>query len=231
MPSNTPRERIILYALLTALTAISIDALLPGLRAIASELAPAPPLSTQHIVSLFILGMVLGELFLGPISDAVGRKRALVMGLGIYSVGTLIALFANTLEALIFGRIIQGIGVAGPKIATRAMIRDHFEGDAMARVMSFLFSLFILVPMVAPALGQSVIAFGGWRAMFALYLVLATVLGTWLVLRQPETLPPERRIPFRPRVLLANGASILTNRRVSLLILATSMGCQAFSNP
>ena len=221
MAPSVPREHIVLYALLTALTAVSIDSLLPGLREIASELAPAPPLSTQHVVSLFILGMVFGELFLGPISDAIGRKRALVIGLGVYAIGTFVALFASSLEGVVVGRILQGVGVAGPKIATRAMIRDQFEGEAMARIMSFLFSLFILVPMVAPALGQGVIAFGGWRAMFAVYLVLALALGTWLVLRQPETLPPERRIPLRPRILLANGARILANRRVALLIVAT----------
>ncbi|MBB3937958.1 MFS transporter [Aureimonas phyllosphaerae] len=198
MSPSLPRERIILYASLTALTAISVDALLPGLRDIAGELAPAPPLSTQHIVTLFILGMVFGELLLGPISDAIGRKRALVAGLGVYAIGTLVALFASSLEGVILGRILQGIGVAGPKISTRAMIRDQFEGEAMARVMSFLFSLFILVLMVAPALGQAVIALAGWRGMFTLYLGLALVLGAWLILRQPETLPPERRIPFRP---------------------------------
>lgn len=221
MSPSLTRERIILYASLTALTAISVDALLPGLRDIAGELAPAPPLSTQHIVTLFILGMVFGELLLGPISDAIGRKRALVAGLGVYAIGTLVALFASSLEGVILGRILQGIGVAGPKIATRAMIGDQFEGEAMARVMSFLFSLFILVPMVAPALGQAVIALAGWRGMFTLYLGLALVLGAWLILRQPETLPPERRIPFRPRILLRNGARILANRRVALLIVAT----------
>lgn len=221
MSSSIPRERFVLYALLTALTAVSIDALLPGLREIATELPPAPPLSSQHIVSSFILGMVFGELFLGPVSDAIGRKRALVLGLCIYAAGTLVALFAASLEAVVLGRILQGIGVAGPKIATRAMIRDQLEGEAMARVMSFLFSLFILVPMVAPALGQAVVAAGGWRAMFAVYLVLSLGLGTWLVLRQPETLRPERRIPFRSRILLANGARVLANRRVALLIVAT----------
>lgn len=221
MAPSVPREHIVLYALLTALTAVSIDSLLPGLREISSELAPAPPLSTQHVVSLFILGMVFGELFLGPLSDAIGRKQALVIGLGVYAIGTFVALFASSLEGVVVGRILQGVGVAGPKIATRAMIRDQFEGEAMARIMSFLFSLFILVPMVAPALSQGVIAFGGWRAMFAVYLVLALALGTWVVLRQPETLPPERRIPLRPRILLANGVRILANRRVALLIVAT----------
>ncbi|TXR49636.1 multidrug effflux MFS transporter [Phyllobacterium endophyticum] len=223
MSVSVPRERIVLYALLTSLTAISIDALLPGLSEVGLELGVAPPLSTQHIVSLFVLGMVFGELFLGPISDAMGRKRALVFGLCIYAIGTLVALLAQSLEGLILGRVLQGGGVAGPKIATRAMIRDQFEGEAMARVMSFLFSLFILVPMIAPALGQAVIAVAGWRGMFALYLILASGLGAWLVLRHPETLPPERRIPFRPHTLLANGRRILAIRRVTLLISATGL--------
>lgn len=223
MPSNAPRERIVLYALLTSLTAISIDALLPGLRAISLEVGPAAPLATQHIISLFIFGMAFGELLLGPISDAVGRKRALMLGLVVYGLGTLIALLAGSLEGVILGRILQGAGVAGPKIATRAMIRDQYEGVAMARVMSFLFSLFILIPMVAPALGQAVIAAAGWRAVFALYLALAMLLGAWFVLRHPETLPRERRIPFRPRVLLANGSRILRSPRVVLLIVATGL--------
>lgn len=153
MSPSVPRERVVLYALLTALTAVSIDALLPALREIGTAFAPAPPLTARHVVSLFILGMACGELVLGPVSDAVGRKRALLAGLCVYAAGTLAALFASSLEGLILGRILQGVGVAGPKIATRAMIRDQFEGDAMARVMSLLFSLFILVPMVAPALG------------------------------------------------------------------------------
>ena len=223
MSASVPRERIVLYALLTLLTAISIDALLPGLREMGRELGAAPPLSTQHVVSLFIFGMAFGELLLGPISDAVGRKRALVLGLCVYGLGTLVALLATTLEGVILGRILQGVGVAGPKIATRAMIRDQFEGEAMARVMSFMFSLFILVPMMAPLLGQAVIAAAGWRTMFGVYLVLALALGAWVVLIHPETLPPERRIPFRPRTLLANGRRILANRRVSLLIAATGL--------
>ncbi|WP_280109706.1 MFS transporter [Nitratireductor aquibiodomus] len=113
-------ERIALYAFLTSLTALSIDAVLPALRIIETELHVEPPLSTQHIVSLFIFGMVFGELFLGPISDAIGRKRALVLGLGLYMVGTLVAMLSTSVGMIVVGRILQGIGVAGPKIATRA---------------------------------------------------------------------------------------------------------------
>ncbi|WP_439627147.1 multidrug effflux MFS transporter [Shinella sp.] len=217
------RERIALYALLTSLTSISIDALLPGLREIGADVGAAPPLSTQHVISLFIFGMAFGELLLGPLSDAIGRKKALVLGLCVYAAGTVIAMLAGTLEMVILGRFLQGVGVSGPKIATRAMIRDQFEGDAMARVMSFMFTLFILVPMLAPALAQGLIALAGWRSVFVAYLVIAGLIGLWLMVRQPETLPAQKRIPFRPCLLFLNGRRILSNRRVTLLIVATGL--------
>lgn len=222
-PSISFRERIALYALLTSLTSLSIDALLPGLRQIVEDVGSAPPLSTQHIISLFIFGMAFGELFLGPLSDAMGRKKALVLGLCVYAAGTIIAMLAGSLEMVIISRFLQGVGVSGPKIATRAMIRDQFEGDAMARVMSFMFTLFILVPMLAPALAQGVISLAGWRTVFAIYLVMAVLLGLWMAMRQPETLPAEKRIPFRPKLLFRNGKRILSNRRVTLLIITTGI--------
>jgi DHA1 family bicyclomycin/chloramphenicol resistance-like MFS transporter len=153
----------------------------------------------------------------------VGRKPALVLGLCVYAAGTIVAMLAGSLEMVILGRFLQGVGVSGPKIATRAMIRDQFEGDAMARVLSFMFTLFILVPMLAPALAQGLITIAGWRSVFAVYLAIAGLLGLWLVLRQPETLPAARRIPFRPGLLLRNGRRILSSRRVALLIVATGL--------
>lgn len=217
------RERIILYALLTSLTSISIDALLPALRQIGEEVGVAPPLSTQHIISLFIFGMAFGELLVGPLSDAIGRKKALVLGVCLYAVGTITAMLAGSLEIVILGRFLQGMGASGPKIATRAMIRDQFEGDAMARVMSFMFMLFILVPMLAPALGQGLISLAGWRSVFGICLVIALLLGIWLVMRHPETLPVAKRIVFRPTLLVRNGGRILSKRRVTLLIIATGI--------
>lgn len=217
------RERIILYALLTSLTSISIDALLPALRQIGEEVGVAPPLSTQHIISLFIFGMAFGELLVGPLSDAIGRKKALVLGVCLYAVGTITAMLAGSLEIVILGRFLQGMGASGPKIATRAMIRDQFEGDAMARVMSFMFMLFILVPMLAPALGQGLISLAGWRSVFGICLVIALLLGIWLLMRHPETLPVAKRIVFRPTLLVRNGGRILSKRRVTLLIIATGI--------
>lgn len=215
------KERLALYTLLTALTSFSIDALLPGLRDIGADVGVVPPLSTQHVISLFIFGMAFGELLLGPLSDAIGRKKALVLGIGIYVTGTLISMLAGSLEIVILGRLLQGVGVAGPKIATRAMIRDQFEGDAMARVMSFMFTLFILVPMLAPALAQELISLAGWRSVFVVYFVVSIALGIWLVTRHPETLPVSNRI--RPRLLFRNALRIISSRRVSLLIVSTGL--------
>lgn len=219
----TFRSRLILYALLTSLTSLSIDALLPGLRQIGLEFGVAPPLSTHHVISLFIFGMAFGELLVGPLSDAFGRKPALLGGIGIYLLGTVVALFAQSLEMVLIGRFLQGVGVSGPKIATRAMIRDQFEGDAMARVMSFMFTLFILVPMLAPALAQGLITVTGWRSVFIAYFVTATALGLWLATLHPETLPATRRIPFRPRLLFLNALRILASPRVTLVIIATGL--------
>ena len=217
------KERLALYTLLTALTSLSIDALLPALRDIGADVGVVPPLSTQHVISLFIFGMAFGELLLGPLSDAIGRKKALVLGIGIYVTGTLISMLAGSLEIVILGRFLQGVGVAGPKIATRAMIRDQFEGDAMARVMSFMFTLFILVPMLAPALAQGLISVAGWRSVFVVYFAVSIGLGIWLVTRHPETLPVSNRIRLRPRLLFRNALRIISSRRVSLLIVSTGL--------
>lgn len=223
MQTVVRRERLILYALLTSLTALSIDALLPALRQIEADLTASTWFEPHHLVSLFIFGMVFGELCLGPISDAAGRKPALLGGLAVYGIGTAICLGANSLEGVILGRVLQGAGVSGPKIATRAMIRDQFQGDAMARVMSFLFTLFILVPMLAPAAGQWVSGWLGWRAIFTCYLIIGLCLGLWLWLGHPETLAPARRVPLSPRRLASNALRVLACPRVSLLIMATGL--------
>ena len=155
-PLRTP-EFVILLSLVTSITALTIDAILPALRQIGEALAVADPKDTQLIVSFFILGMVFGDLIFGPLSDAIGRKNAIQAGLLIFVAGTIVSMTAASLEQMLLGRVIQGIGVSGPKIASRALIRDLYEGRAMARIMSFIFMVFILTPMLAPALGQAVL--------------------------------------------------------------------------
>ena len=222
MPKTPPSrfEFIALISLITSLTAVSIDAMLPALRVIATDLNVAEANNIQLIVSLFILGMVFGELIFGPLSDAIGRKRAILAGLAVYAAGTLLAMTATSLEQILIGRIIQGIGVSGPKIASRALVRDQFEGAAMARIMSFIFMVFILVPMLAPAAGQFILQIAGWRAIFLLYLGFGLVIALWLGFRQPETLAPSDRVKLSLPVLVHNASLILRHRHVMAYTLA-----------
>ena len=198
MPKASLRmtEFILLFSLTTALTAMSIDTILPALRPMGRALAVADPNDVQLVVSMFVLGMVLGELVFGVLADAYGRKLTIQIGLGIFAIGCVVSVLAGSLEVVLVGRFIQGIGAAGPQIGSRALIRDRFEGAEMARVMSFIMMIFALTPMIAPALGQIIVAYGGWQSVFAVFLAAALVISLWMGLRQPETLPQERRRPF-----------------------------------
>ncbi|WP_020591565.1 multidrug effflux MFS transporter [Kiloniella laminariae] len=216
-------EFVILFALITSLTALSIDAMLPALPQIGQDLGVIDPRNNQLIITLFIFGMVFGDLLGGPVSDAIGRKPAILLGILIYLAGTLVAMTAQSFELLLLGRVIQGIGTGGPKIASRALVRDQYEGAAMARVLSLIMMIFILVPMVAPAFGQLVLAFGQWREIFLSFLLLATIAGGWLWLRQPETLLKENRLPFSPGKLARSTGRIVRSRSIMAYSLAAGL--------
>ena len=222
-PALRTPEFVILFSLVTSITALTIDAILPALRQIGEALAVADPKDTQLIVSFFILGMVFGDLIFGPLSDAIGRKNAIQTGLLIFVAGTIVSMTAASLEQMLLGRVIQGIGVSGPKIASRALIRDLYEGRAMARIMSFIFMVFILTPMLAPALGQAVLLIADWPAIFLLFLLLASVVAPWLGVRQPETLAPERRIRVSISALLNNSVQIVRHAKVMAYTLAAGL--------
>lgn len=214
-------ERLALYVALTAITALAIDGVLPAMPMIEAAFPPSPPFSGAQIVTAFVLGMAIGELVIGPFSDAAGRRPAVIVGLAIFVFGTVVAATADSFSAVIIGRFFQGVGVAGPKIGTRAMIRDRYAGSDMAKVMSVIFTLLILVPMIAPAIGAAVAAFVGWRGIFWAYLTLAAGLGTWLWIRHPETLTLERRVPLQPRRLARNIKIVASRLDVMPVVIAT----------
>ena len=217
------KEFIALFALMMSLTALSMDAMLPAFPQIAASLAIVDYQQTQWIVSAMILGMVFGEIVFGPLSDAIGRKKSILIGVSIYLLGSVIALLATSIEVFLLGRMIQGFGVAGPKIASRALVRDLYKGAAMARIMSFVMMVFILVPMLAPSLGQLVIKVADWRWIFALLMIQAAVAGGWLLLRQPETLLKENRVPLNRKRLMADVRIILSRRDVMAFTIL--LGC------
>lgn len=196
-------EFIALIAMNFALVAFSIDSMLPALPEIAQALTPDAPNRAQLVLTSFVLGMGLGTLVTGPLSDSFGRKPIILVGVALYMVGATLAAQAQTLESMLAARIIQGLGVAGPRIVALAIVRDLYEGRPMAAIMSYAMMIFTLVPAVAPLLGSFIIAGFGWRAVFVSFVIFATIVTSWMMLRQPETLPPEARRPFQASAIIA----------------------------
>jgi DHA1 family bicyclomycin/chloramphenicol resistance-like MFS transporter len=196
-------EFVVLMAMLSATVAISIDAMLPALPDIAATLTPETPNAAQLVVTSFVLGMGVGTLFAGPLSDRFGRKRIIMLGSGLYALAALACYFAPTLEVLLAARVVQGIGAAGPRTVSIAMIRDLFKGRDMARIMSFAMMIFTAVPAIAPLMGQGIIAIADWHAIFLAYIAFSGVTMLWLGLRQPETLPVTARRSLRATDLVA----------------------------
>ncbi|MBV7334844.1 multidrug effflux MFS transporter [Chloroflexi bacterium TSY] len=205
-------EFVALMALMIALVALSIDAMLPALPEIGQDLGVQRENDSQLIISLLFLGMAVGQIFYGPFSDSVGRKPAIYIGFALFILGCVLTLVATNFRVMLIGRLLQGIGVAGPRSVSLALVRDQYEGRAMARVMSFVMAVFILVPVIAPALGQVIILFAHWRAIFGLFLILALIMLVWFAIRQPETLALENRTPFSLGRIASTVREICANR-------------------
>jgi len=215
-------------ATMTALIALSIDMMLPALPAIAATLGVRRANDSQLIVSLLFLGFGFGQFFYGPISESVGRKPAVYAGLALFSAGCLMALLARSFPVMLVGRVLQGVGVGGPRAMTIALVRDRFEGRAMARVMSLVMAVFILVPVIAPSIGQAILGFAGWRTIFGVYLTLALVVWVWFAGRQEETLAPERRLPFSAGNLARGAREVFGNRLACGYTVAAGLVYGAF---
>jgi MFS transporter, DHA1 family, multidrug resistance protein len=211
MQKSRPAEFIALVAFLTALVAMAIDTMLPAVGQMASELGANHPNDRQLIIIGFFAGQMLGIPIFGPWSDSIGRKPAIFVGLAIFGIGAFLCVIATSFEMLIAGRVIQGIGAAGPRIVSMAMVRDGAKGADMARIMSFVMSVFMLVPIFAPGIGQVVLHVANWRYIFGGLMVAAIMVGMWLWIRQEETLPTERRQPYSPAKLWASAREVVAN--------------------
>lgn len=221
-------EFVALMALMTSLVAMSTDAMLPALPQIGETLGVVRENDNQLVVSLLFLGLAVGQIFYGPLSDSTGRRPVVYIGFGLFILGCILALFAVNFPMLLVGRVLQGLGAAGPRIVTMAIVRDQYEGRTMARVMSFVSAVFILVPVIAPLFGQAVLLVADWRAIFGAFLVMALIGWFWFSLRQPETLPPSRRAPFSLVRIGRVIGQILANRIAWGYTLAAGLVSGAF---
>jgi len=173
---------------MTSILALSIDAMLPALTIIGSDLDVQNPNDPQLVVSAMFLGFAVGQLVAGPLSDSFGRKPIIYIGYVLFLAGCVLSIVAESFTAMLIGRVLQGLGAAAPRIIGMALIRDLYKGREMAKIMSFIMILFIFVPAIAPSLGQLILNAANWRAIFVLFLCSAAIAFVWFALRQRETL-------------------------------------------
>ncbi len=190
------REFVFLMAGLMSVVAMGVDGMLPALAEMRVDLAVAQASDMQYVVLVLFLGLSAGQLVCGPAADRYGRKPVIAVGFAIFVVGCVVSSLATSLGMMLIGRVIQGLGAAAPRVVSMAMVRDRYEGRELARVNSFVTTTFILVPMIAPSIGQVVTWVFGWRAIFLFFAGIGLCSTVWLLWRQAETLPKNKRQPL-----------------------------------
>jgi DHA1 family bicyclomycin/chloramphenicol resistance-like MFS transporter len=220
-------EFVAIMAFLMAITALSVDIMLAVLPQIAADYALADPNHQQFMVTVYLAAFAAGHIFAGPMSDRMGRKPVLIIGLAIYTAGSLLALVADSYAILLLGRAIQGIGAAGPRVVAIAVVRDRFVGRAMSQVMSFVMTVFIMIPMLAPAMGSLIAFAGGWHPIFAFLALFAVGVAIWVILRLPET-NPRTGPDAKPAVSIGHALSTIVRSSQAMgymLSLGFFFGC------
>ncbi|AUX76558.1 MULTISPECIES: multidrug effflux MFS transporter [Sinorhizobium] len=205
-------EFIVTIAVMTASVALAIDSMLPALSSIGQSFDVTNANDAQLVIGIFFLGFGFSQIFFGSLSDAFGRRVVLLGGLAFFTISSFAASQATSFEALLVLRFIQGIGAAAVRITTMAIVRDCFGGREMARVMSYVMIVFMIVPIVAPSLGQVVIVYADWHWIFILIGVIGLVLFFLALTRMSESLPAKERLPLSFGAILSGFRTVLTNR-------------------
>lgn len=219
-----------MVAAIMASTALGIDLMLPAFGDIRSAFGlPSDSTAVAGIVTAYFVGLAIAQLFYGPVADRFGRKATLYAGYSLYVVGAVGAAFAPSLVALYLARFVWGVGAAGPRVVALSVIRDRFEGERMARAMSFVMAIFIVVPVLAPAIGAGILAVSSWRWVFASCALYAVAVALWSR-RLPETLKPEHRLDLKMARVLAAGRFVIGNRQTLGYTMAIAALFGAFSS-
>ena len=195
-------EFVALMASLMSIVALSIDALLPALPEIGKALGVINSNDNQLLITMIFLGLGFGQLIFGPLSDSFGRKPIVYIGFVVFIIASIICVTTNNFEMMIIGRVLQGVGLSSPRSLSISMIRDEFSGDYMAKILSIVVMFFILIPVVAPTLGQFLLNFFNWESIFYVNLIFGVLIMIWFWIRQPETLVHEKRIKFTSHMFI-----------------------------
>ena len=230
-PTNTsaPRlkgmgkvEFIAMMAMLMAINALAIDIMLPGLQQIGASLGVTSENHRQYVISAYLMGFAISQLFYGPLSDRFGRRVPMFTGLVIYIISAIACVFVPSFTSLLLFRLLQGIGSAATRVITISIVRDVYGGRMMAEVMSLIMMVFMVVPVIAPGTGQAVMLFGNWHLIFIFMAAIASAVLVWVYIRLPETLDPADVRPFTLKSVARGFQIVLTNRVALCYTLASS---------
>lgn len=216
-------EFIALCAALAAVGAMSIDIVLPALPAIGYAFGVANENDRQLVILIFTAAFGVSQLFYGPLSDRYGRKPLIAVGLALYLVGSIAAMFVTSFNALLAMRVVQGVGTAALQVVTLALVRDCFSGATMGRVMTFVFTTFMIVPIIAPTLGQEIEYLATWKGVFAFNAIVGALILLWMLTRLKETLKPEDRRSLAFGSLASAMGEIVTNRVTAGYAVASTL--------
>lgn len=191
-------EFIVLLGLIMGLSSLCIDTLLPALPKMKASLGVEGEHKMQFVISMLFLGLAIGQFFYGTLSDSWGRKVPMYAGFAVLFIGTGLTFFAQNLTVMLCARFLQGFGLASPRTLSLAIVRDQFEGEKMANIMSYIRAVFVMIPAFAPSLGLLIITLASWRIIFVLILAFSAVLLIWFTIRMPETLAKKERVELSP---------------------------------
>lgn len=217
------KEFILLMAMMTSIMALAIDTMLPAMSTIGKDLHIIEQGSLQYIITILFLSFGIGQLVFGPLSDSIGRKKPIYIGGTVFIIGCITSFYSTNLETMLIGRFFQGFGAAAFRTISIAIIRDQYEGNTMAEVISLVMTVFILVPVFAPAIGQGIIAFSSWRMIFLIFTVLTTIILIWFFIRQIETLHINNRKAFSFKTILRGCKETITNPTSAIATLTSGL--------
>lgn len=214
-------------AMLMALNALAIDIMLPALPDMAVSFGLAQALEhpiqcpavldpnsndQQLIIVSYMLGFGVSQLIYGPLTDRFGRRRVLFVSLLFYVLAAILCIYAPTFDLLIAARVFMGASAGGSRVIAVSAARDLYVGRQMAKVMSLVMIVFMVGPILAPFMGQVMLQFMTWHGIFWVLAAFGVFMFLWVLIRLPETLPPERRIPLNPRSMLRSYWQVIRTR-------------------
>lgn len=217
-----PFELTWMMALTMALNAMALDSMLPAFPQIQSSFGLNGN-EVQYMIGVYLIGMGAGAIIYGPLSDRYGRKPIMLSTMILFAIFSLACGFTNNFIIMLWLRLAQGLCGAAMGVLVMSIIRDKFEGDAMAKRMSLIFLTFMIVPIIAPTIGQAILWVADWHYIFILLSAIAIIMSIWVSRRLPETLAPEHKIPIKPAVIAKTWKFVIANRHATAYVAASGM--------